>query len=191
MFQVDDLIFRKVFSEDLNDLLSLKQESWLQTHHVSFLNETDQQNFFQRLQSSTTQPKNILLIACAPDNAQPIGMFYVANIDYLNRTADVGWALYAKYRGKQLGKKLVCGGTNICFQILNLKRLNCEILCDNHPSMKCAKHSLYVQEGIKRESVFKLGKYLDSIVFGVLVEDFPFKEITSIDSIDLRRDKLC
>lgn len=170
MFNTHDLIFRKVREEDLCDLLSLKEDSWLYTHHISFLNLADQKSFFDNLQSNVTQPKNLLLIACVGNKS--IGMFFIANIDYVSRTADVGWAIFAPYRGQKYGLKLVMAGTNICFQILNLRRLSCEILYDNVASLKCAAHAGYVHEGVKRESVHKLGKYVDSIVLGVLIEEF-------------------
>jgi hypothetical protein len=176
MFLTNELMFRKLEESDLADLLCLKNESWLKTHQVSFLNMEDQKEFFLSFKSNVNQPKKLLLIACK-DSKQPIGLFSISNIDYMNRSADVGWALYPAFRGKKFGHKLVSGGTNICFRVLNLRKLTCEILPSNVPSLKCAQSTGYVEEGLKKESVFKLGKYIDSIVMGCLSSDFPDQPI--------------
>lgn len=177
MFQTQDLIFRKVNQYDLDDLLRFKKDSWAFTHHVSFLNECDQQKFFQSNQGDVTQPNNVIFVACE-SNFDPIGIFWVKNIDYISRSADASWGLYSPFRGKKLGYKLVKGGSNICFQVLNLRRISCEILSNNIASMKCAVSAGFVQEGTKRESVFKQGKYVDSMVFGLLSEEFNGELVT-------------
>lgn len=174
MFKTHSLQFRKADESDLQSLLGLKVDSWMNTHHVSFLNMHDQKNFFESLEDNTQQPKKLLLIAQSNSDEQysNAGMFYISNIDYFNRSADVSWGLYSAFRNKNIGKYLVMGGTNICFQILNLNRLNCEILETNFPSIKCAEYSNYVEEGVKRESVFKNGSYINSLIYGVIREDF-------------------
>jgi RimJ/RimL family protein N-acetyltransferase len=180
MFQIEDgLVFRKVCDSDLQDLFVLKQESWDMTHNVSFLNIHDQQQFLQKFQSNITQPKDLLLIACL-NSFVPIGMFFVTGIDYVSRSADIAWGIYKKHRGVGYGKNLAVGGTSICFNILNLNRLNCEILSNNQKSLKCALHAGYTIEGTKRQAVFKQGKYLDSQVLGILRSDFDPKPIEGI-----------
>jgi RimJ/RimL family protein N-acetyltransferase len=171
MIKTCDLIFRKVNSNDIKDLLSLRQNNWINTHNISFLNFEDQKDFFLKFKNCQSHPKNLLLVACNLKN-KPVGIFYIKNIDYINRKADVSWSLYEKFRGKKIGNKLVKGGSNICFQILNLRRLNCEILYNNIPSIKCAIKSNYSQEGVKKESIYRFGSYLDSIIMGLIVEDF-------------------
>lgn len=42
----------------------------------------------------------------------------------------------------------------------------------NIASQKCAEAAGFQHEGLKRESVAKLGKYLNSGVYGVLERDF-------------------
>jgi diamine N-acetyltransferase len=171
MFEYDGIWIRKVDSGDLAMLLNLKQETWPFNHRTVFLNSEDQNNWFKSLQDSTTQPKKIALIACNIELNESIGVFLVSNIDYISQTADVSWALYAEFRKKGFGKRIIKAGLKFCFDVLNMRRLNCEILSNNEASKKCASAVGFVQEGTKRESIFKMGNYIDSLVYGILCEE--------------------
>jgi RimJ/RimL family protein N-acetyltransferase len=154
MFQFENVFLRKVEISDLASLLLLKQETWPFNHRT------------------VCQPKKLALIAC--DSAvsnEPMGIFIMTNIDYINQTVDVSWALYPNYRGKGYGKVMIKSGLRFCFDVLNLRRVNCEILSNNEPSIKCALSLGFILEGTKRESIFKLGKYIDSGVYGLMMEE--------------------
>jgi RimJ/RimL family protein N-acetyltransferase len=100
-----------------------------------------------------------------------VGIFKVFGIDYQNRTADTGWDIFEDHRGKGFGKKLVAAGAAFCFNILNLHRLNAEILSTNVASLRCAEAAGYVLEGTRRQAVHKEGKYVDSHILGILFSD--------------------
>lgn len=167
MFHSNDLVLRKLAEKDLPLLLHLKQESWFGTHRVSIVNGSDQLRWFQGLDSDPHCPANLVLIAeLEKDVSGPVGIFKVAAVDYVSRVADVGWDVFADQRGKGLGKKLVCAGVSFCVSILNLRRLNAEILESNHASKSCARSAGFEKEGCKRSCIYKEGKYIDSEVWG-------------------------
>jgi RimJ/RimL family protein N-acetyltransferase len=172
MFQLENVFLRKAENADLASLLVLKQETWPFNHRTVFLNIEDQNLWFKSLQDSVNQPKKLALIACNSDASnEAMGIFLISNIDYINQSADVSWALYSNYRGKGYGKAMIKSGLKFCFDVLNLRRINCEILSNNEPSIKCALSLGFILEGTKRESIFKLGKYIDSGVYGLMMEE--------------------
>ena len=168
MFSYESLTLRKLDKKDLKLLSELKQESWFGTHHVTIVNDTDQERWFERLDNHPHHPGNLFLIAEA--DYLPIGLFKITSIDWVNRQADAAWDIFKQYRGKGMGKDLVTAGTHFAFEILNLHRLNAEILETNEASQKCALAAGYVKEGCKKQAIFKNDHYVDSWMFGCLTD---------------------
>jgi RimJ/RimL family protein N-acetyltransferase len=173
--------FRKLVRRDLPALSELKAETWSNTHTATIVNSEDQDRWFDSMQTDVNQPTKLFLTltAAADSSTEAIGFFKIANVDYINRTADVGWDLLAAYRGKGIGQVLVTGGASFCFNFLNLRRLTAEILATNVASQRRAESAGFVMEGVKREAVYvripyKHGplstgtSYVDSQIWGLL-----------------------
>ena len=171
MFRWEDLLFRKLEKDDLYHLISLKQDSWMTTHRITLVNEQDQDRWFNSLDQEVHSPNNLVLFA-THNEGNNIGIFKIFNIDWVSRSAFAAWDVFYPARGKGFGKKLVTGGSAFCFHLFNLRRLECEILESNYASMKCADAAGFVREGVKRDAVLKVGKLLNSYVYGVLSHEF-------------------
>lgn len=181
MFNFENIRFDKLERALLGKLLALKSESWETTHQITIANSEDQNRWFDSLDQNVHTPRNLILVASTHNEKicsfMDFGIFKITDIDWANRTAFVAWDVFKNHRGIGLGKTLVRGGTTFCFRMLNLHRLNCEILETNIPSQKCAEVAGFVKEGIKRESVLKQGVYIDSGVYGMLSKDFALQLI--------------
>lgn len=178
MFDFGTVGFRKLEKKDLEPLLELKHETWTVTHHVTICSIEDQIRWFEGLNSDIHNPRNLVLMCYgnnaldgqSPNFCKPVGVFKVFSADYINRTADVGWDIFSRYRQQGWGKKMVCAGVKFCFNILGLQRLSAEILEENDASIKCAYAAGFSQEGLKRRSVCKQGYFHNTCLFGVLAE---------------------
>lgn len=180
MYTFQDIKLSKLEKSHLWALKELKEESWMTTHQVSMVNYDNQCLWYDALvRDNVNCPRNLVLQAerlqKSPNDHHgwTFGIFKILNIDYVNRTADVGWDVFLKFRGQGLGKVLVAAGTSFCFDILSLRRLNAEILVGNEKSVKCAVPAGFVQEGVRRQAVHKLGSYVDSVVYGLLECEWP------------------
>ncbi len=173
MYESKKLIFGKVEEEHLSAFTDLKKESWMMTHQKTIINREDQKSWFDHMDSDPNCPKNLVLSVHQKDHVgcQLVGCYKVLRVDYINRSADVGWDLLKNFRGKGLGKRIVAGGANFCFDILNLRRLNAEILATNIPSQKCAEAAGFVLEGVNREAIHKPEGFVDSQFWGLLVAE--------------------
>lgn len=98
----------------------------------------------------------------------PVGDFRVMNIDPISRCADVAWDVFSRFRGLGIGYQLVKEGAALCWEKLNLRRLNTEILATNEASSKCAESAGFIKEGVKKEAVFKVNRYIDSTCYGLI-----------------------
>lgn len=166
------ITFRKADKHDIKNLLELKNESWFGTHTVTFANTISQEKWLEKISLETHCPRDLVLIANFSDKAlvndMNVGIFKILNIDWQNRKAEVGWDIYQEYRGKGFGKKVVKAGVDYAFKMLNLRRLDAQILCTNEASIKCAKYAGFIQEGLQKQAIIKNGEYIDNLLFGVM-----------------------
>lgn len=164
--------FRKADKCDARNLLYLKNESHFGTHTVTFANIISQEAWLDSISHETHCPRNLVLIANFQvlTSGYDAGVFKLFNIDWQNRKAEVGWDVYRDFRKQGYGKKLVEAGVAFAFKILNLHRLDAQILVTNEASLKCAEAAGFIIEGRQKQVIFKDGKYVDNLILGVLNE---------------------
>jgi len=170
MFEHSGITFTKLDFENLSALLALKNDTWMHTHTTTLANTSDQERWFESLDGNVICPRNLVLQAHREDlpSDNMIGIFKIFNINYVNSTANVAWDIFKPMRGKGHGKRIVQGGVKFCSDILNLRRLDAEILEHNVASIKCAEFAGFVREGVRRQAVYKSGHYIDSVIYGFL-----------------------
>lgn len=162
---------QRVQETDLTWLLDLRQEdNWM--HHITPVSLETQKQWYASLATATPFPRQWCFCGYQQHDAlrSNIGYFYFQNIDWINRKADVSWALRKEFRGEGMGKKLVAAGRDFAKDYLNLRRLDAEILSPNKPSRACAEAAGFVHEGTKRKAVVRHGEAYDSLVFGLLFD---------------------
>jgi RimJ/RimL family protein N-acetyltransferase len=173
MFPYKNIVLRKIEKIDLPILLELKQESWLSHHQTIVLNSVDQEQWFNSLNNNH---KTLILIATKEQ--QSFGVIKLTNIDTISRKTDMSWDIFAPYRGtsklneRGLATTFAEAGCTFAFKVLNLRRIDGEILENNKAALKLAYQVGFIQEGLKRQAIYKQGRYINSIVIGLLEPEF-------------------
>tara|TARA_R110002153_G_scaffold263850_1_gene425395 strand:- start:836 stop:1417 length:582 start_codon:yes stop_codon:yes gene_type:complete len=162
------LYLRKLERGDLPLLKELKNESWFGTHNISFVNGYDQQKWFENLNPN----KQMVLVAIETSSNQSVGLFKIDNIDWINQKCSEGHDTFKSQRGKGFGKLILEAGIDFVFEVLNMHRVEAEVLENNIASQKCCSYIEYPQEGIKRKAIHKCGEWLDSIMYGFIRKDW-------------------
>jgi [ribosomal protein S5]-alanine N-acetyltransferase len=168
------IALRRVEWSDLGDLKALKDESWFGTHQVTIACDASQEKWLTGLeQEDVHTPKNLVLVASheVTGRIENIGVFKVFNVCWQSRFASVGWDIYKPYRGRGLGKKLVKIGVDFCFNVLNLHRLQADILLDNLASIRCAEAAGFTKDGFQKKVVLRGGKWIDNFVYGIIAPE--------------------
>jgi len=165
----NSILLRKLEHHDLPSLLALKQESWFGTHNIAIINSSDQERWFEKISTSHT---DIYLIAVDYTTGMNVGIYKINNIDWVNHSQDIGLDVYKVHRNQGYGVKVLEAGVDFGFEILNINRINTEILESNVASQKLAAKGGFIREGIKRQCVYKCGNYLDSLLYSMLKEDW-------------------
>lgn len=162
-------VFHKLSEEHLWRLLELKMESWPTTHKVAMINEADQLDWFNSI------PKDALYMICSintKEGWEEVGLLTLNSIDNIARTAMIGGSIFLKWRATEWSKRAWEAGTDFAFEMLNLHRLDAEVLEYNTAALKMDIEIGYTVEGRRRSCVYKCGRYYDSLVLGYLREEW-------------------
>lgn len=157
----------KIDKKDLSILQDLKNESWFGTHNITFVNELDQERWFNSIDNN----KTIILKALNGDE-DFVGLYKITNIDWINRKYDSAHDIIKNFRGAGYSKIVLEAGIDFGFEVLNMNRIDTEVLENNIASLKSALWVGFIQEGVKRKSIHKCGQYLDSIFLGILRDEW-------------------
>ena len=77
------------------------------------------------------------------------------------------------YRDKGYGSDAVRTVCRFGFEMMNLRRIEVEVLGENERAIRTYEKVGFVHEGRRRQAVYTHGRYIDLIVMGLLREDFP------------------
>jgi RimJ/RimL family protein N-acetyltransferase len=140
------------------------------THHIFPYTAEDGRAYIQ--QANRGRHHLILAIVRREDNVH-IGNIALDSIDYINRTAELTIVIGDKTCwGKGYGKeaaRLICDHG---FLVLNLNRIACGTFEDNVAMRKLAECLGMIEEGRRRQAVYKLGRYTDVVEYGVLRNEY-------------------
>jgi RimJ/RimL family protein N-acetyltransferase len=174
------ITLRKLEKKDLSLLKDLKNESWFGTHNITLLNDLDQERWFESLDSRT----HLILIAevqiensnnAVAKNSKhttPIGLYKIQNIDWVNRRYDSAHDVFKPHRGNGFSKPVLEAGVDFGFEVLNMNRIDTEVLENNIASFKSAIWVGFIEEGRKRKCIHKCSEYLDSVFLGILKDEW-------------------
>lgn len=103
----------------------------------------------------------------------PVGIFTLTDIDWKNRSATIGAKLASdRSRGKGYGTDSTMAIMRYVFDELGFHRLEVSWLATNTVSPRVLTKCGFVKEGIKRDFVYKGGKYRDLVEAGILANEY-------------------
>lgn len=147
-------------------LLKLKNESWWGTHGTLIANPQDQLRWFESISSDQ-------LYMIAENNSGRIGIAVYTNIDHLNRSLNISGSIFKSQRTDSNCKAAFAAGLDFAFEVLNMRRVQAEVLESNYPAQILELDFLEFEvEGVRRKAVYKSGRYYDSLVLGMLREEW-------------------
>lgn len=151
-------------SSDLEFLCEVRNEcapDYLHTSQTYTLKETKE--WFEK-----TSPMFFLI----ERRDERVGYFRTSNYSKENRNIYIGADIHKDHRGKGLGYASYLIFVPYLFETLDLNKISLEVLSTNEPAIKLYKKLGFVQEGVKRQEVYKNGKWVDSIIMSILRDDW-------------------
>ena len=167
----DGIALRKLSRGDLELLLTLKEESWWGTHDALFANLEDQVAWFESLPKTT-----MVMMACKHAvniGYYPVGVAVYTDIHWINRSLNISGSILKNHRGTPLVKEAFSAGLDFAFEMLNMRRVQAEVLISNAPAQALEiDHLGFTVEGCRRSAIYKSGRYYDSVVMGMLRDEW-------------------
>ena len=111
--------------------------------------------------------KNLVFIAFAD---VPVGYCQVKNIDYVNRSCELGFYIAPEYQNRGYGTILVKELINYAGEKLNLHRLYLEIFADNEKAIRLYERCGFRNDGILRDKIYKNGRFRDVLVMSYIAK---------------------
>ena len=100
-----------------------------------------------------------------------IGYFRVTNYSEVNRNLYIGADLHKDYRGKGLAYEAYRLFIPFIIKQYNLHKVSLEVLATNVRAYNLYIKLGFVNEGVKREEVYKNGDFVGSIVMSILASE--------------------
>jgi len=165
---------RALMEQDLNETylqwLNDEEVCRFNSHAVFPNTEQKMKSYFADLQNGQ---KEVVLAIIDSKEGKHIGNVSLQNINWVSRNAEFAILLGDKeYWGKGIGEEAAMLIVKYGFERLNLHRIYCGTLQGNEGMKKLAKKLHMTEEGNRRQAIFKNGKYLDIIEYGVLKDEF-------------------
>ena len=156
--------FRRLTHEDLEFLTEVRNECCVEYLHNScqYALEEAYEWFFK------TDPLFFIILL----DGERIGYFRTSNHSKENKNIYIGADLHKDFRGKGLAYKCYRKFMPIWAKELDLHKISLEVLETNQRAIKSYETIGFVHEGVKREEVFKNGKWVDSIMMSVLKNEW-------------------
>lgn len=102
-----------------------------------------------------------------------IGICMIALIDRYNKRCNIGISIGEKDQwGRGFGREAVRALLEHSFRDLGMNRVGAEIYSHNQRSLRLFAGEGFSEEGRIRQAVWKRGEYVDSVLMGLLREDW-------------------
>ncbi len=102
------------------------------------------------------------------ETGDPIGVTSLHRIDWIRRSAGVGYWIRRSRWGRGLATEGVGALIDRGFRVYHLHRLEAHVALENHASQRVVEKLGFEREGVAREVEFVNGRYLDHIQYSLL-----------------------
>ena len=103
---------------------------------------------------------------------QVVGTVTLAGWDPGNRRAEIGFILHPSRLGRGLATEAVRTALRFAFGPMNLHRVEADVDPDNAGSLRLLERLGFQREGYLRDRWFTFGTWKDTVLLGLLAEDF-------------------
>jgi len=109
-------------------------------------------------------------------NNDHIGNISLQNINWINRSGEIAILIGKKnYWNKGVGSEAYKLLIDYGFNTLNLNRISSGLMITNNGMIKICEKNQMKKEGLMREFLYKNGRYIDAIIYSILLKDYKKK----------------
>jgi RimJ/RimL family protein N-acetyltransferase len=161
-----DRNFLKEAMEARNDI---RVRRWCR--QVGLLNMTNQLDWFEKQHNDNS----VQMFQASLESGQFVGVFGLTSIDYINGNGEFSLYVTPNQQKKGFAKFILNWLLGFGFGELRLNKIWGETF-DGNPAISLFESLGMKHEGTLKQSYFKNGRYIDSHLFGILAEDWLWKD---------------
>ncbi len=153
----------------LNDIEVCKHNS-----HATFPNTTAKTlSYIASIEKSMTE---IVFTIRWKENNDHVGNVSLQKINWINRSGEIAILIgKKKYWNKGVGSEAYKLLIDYGFNTLNLNRISSGLMISNYGMIKICEKNQMEKEVVMREFLYKNGKYIDAVIYSILLRDFKEK----------------
>ena len=123
--------------------------------------------------TASQPPQAAMFAICLQEDDTYIGNARLSELDWVNRKCTSGQLIgEQRYRGRGFGSEALVLLFRYGFHELGMNRIYSAVIIDNQAALARNRKIGLKQEGIRRQDIFRNGRYFDSIGFAMLRCEF-------------------
>jgi RimJ/RimL family protein N-acetyltransferase len=160
--------FKKICHDDLEFLNRVRNE-----YCEEFLHDSEKFTIDDTVQWFNLNNPNYYIIFL---NETRIGYFRLSNYSKKNKNIYVGADISPEFKGLGYGKLSYKKFLPFLFNEYDLNKVSLEVLSTNSIAINLYTNLGFVTEGIKRDEIYKNGKWINSIIMSMLKKELEINE---------------
>jgi diamine N-acetyltransferase len=137
------------------------------------MSTVEEEKWFERVQARDPHEKPLAIEVREGDGWKLIGNCGVFDVEWVNRSAELGIMIGKKSVWNQgYGTEVMTLLLKHCFETLNLNRVFLHVYAENLRARRSYVKAGFVEEGRLRQAVYKQGRYDDVMLMSVLASEW-------------------
>ncbi len=173
ILETEDFILRKLGFSDAEAILKLRTnpETMKYIPRPLLKNKEEAIEHIQSIATVLENKEGINWAISKRNNPDMIGIIGFYRIQPENNRAEIGYILLPEFHGKGILTHLVKEVVGYGFKEMKLHSINAVIDPDNRASARVLEKNNFLKEGHLRDNVFFEGRYIDSVLYSLLITD--------------------
>ena len=170
MIPGEKVTLRAIEKRDVEFLRSLRNRPDMRKYLASHMpiSEIEQAGWYER---TASDPHKKVFMVDAP-TGETVGYVQLSQIDYKNRSVEVGIHLGPAAQGKGYGRDAFHALMRFAFEEMNMHRVYLYVFDFNERAIGLYEKLGFREEGRLRDSIFQDGRYWDIVVMSILESEF-------------------
>jgi len=166
---------RAMEKRDIELLRNLRNHPDMRRWHCSHMlvSDIEQEEWYER--SGTDQRNKIFMVDDL--NGNTVGYVQLRNIDYKNRSVEIGIHLGPEAQGRGYGRDAFLLLMRFAFNEMNMHRVYLQVFDFNDRAIKLYEKLGFREEGRFRDVIFQEVRYYDIVQMSILESEFRAQEI--------------